>query len=89
MCGSFLHVCMPFRPFSPALIFSARKSFFFAAGVVKYEKYGFSSAAEMIESKSDEYLRSYVRRKVILNRIKETASITENESMPFLDDSMY
>lgn len=55
----------------------------------EYEKYGFSSAAEMIESKSDEYLRSYVRRKVILNRIKETASITENESMPFLDDSMY
>ena len=43
----------------------------------------------MIESKSDEYLRSYVRKIVIMNLIKETATITENESMPFLDDSMY
>ncbi|MBQ1172154.1 MAG: trigger factor [Lachnospiraceae bacterium] len=55
----------------------------------EYEKYGFASAAEMIESKSDEYLRSYVRNKVIMNLIKETATITQNESMPFLDASMY
>lgn len=55
----------------------------------EYEAYGFSSAAEMIESKSDEYLRSYVRNKVIMNLIKESATITENESIPFLDASMY
>lgn len=55
----------------------------------EYEKYGFASAAAMIESKSDEYLRSYVRNKIIMNLIKETAIITQNESMPFLDASMY
>ncbi len=55
----------------------------------EYEKYGFASAAEMIESKSDEYLRSYVRKKIILNLVKESATISQNESLSFLETSMY
>lgn len=52
----------------------------------EYESYGFTSAADMIASKSDEYLRSYVRYRRILDLLKETANITENDSISFLAD---
>lgn len=50
----------------------------------EYERYGFTSAADMIASKSDEYLRSYVRYRKIMDLLKETANVTENESISFL-----
>ncbi|MCI5958775.1 MAG: trigger factor [Lachnospiraceae bacterium] len=52
----------------------------------EYESYGFTSAADMISSKSDEYLRSYVRYRKIMDLLKETANVTENESISFLAD---
>lgn len=52
----------------------------------EYERYGFTSAADMIASKSDEYLRSYVRYRKIMDLLKETANVTENESISFLAD---
>lgn len=52
----------------------------------EYESYGFTSAADMIASKSDEYLRSYVRYRRIMDLLKETANITENDSISFLAD---
>ena len=55
----------------------------------EYEGYGFTSAAEMIASKSDEYLRSYVRYRRIIGVIKETATISESNNMSFLADYIY
>lgn len=50
----------------------------------EYEDYGYASAAEMLESKSNEYIRSYVRYKKVMEVLKGYAKVNEGETVSML-----
>lgn len=54
----------------------------------KYDLYGYESADELKEAKSEEYLLSFVRKQIVMDALKKYATVKELETISMLSPEM-